>query len=142
MLSLFHASGILKDRLDLKIEFREKVISEGNYVDYFQMYFPVEYENENDLNLSRDYGKYRPKLEATDMLVSVATVESFHFEITLPPSAVFIPQNLGVKDVAVDEFGTLDLDLVLCIYYYTIQYDSDYPSVGLISFLKLEPEED
>lgn len=142
--SISHATGILKDKLDLKIEFGENVIFEGTYADYFQKYFGEEYENENDLNLSSDYGKYLPELEATDMLVSVATVESFHYEITLPPTAVFIPQNLGVKFVAVDEFGfgTIDLDLVMGICYDNIQYDADYPGVGQISFVKLEPEED
>jgi hypothetical protein len=142
--SISHATGILKDKLDLKIEFGEKVIFEGNYADYFQKYFGEEYENENDLNLSRDYGKYLPELESTDLLVSVATVESFHYEITLPPTAIFIPQNLGVKYVAVDEFGlgTIDMDLVLGLCYSNVQYDADYPGVGQISFVKLEPEED
>lgn len=142
--SISHATGILKDKLDLKIEFGEKVIFEGNYADYFQKYFGEEYENENDLNLSRDYGKYLPELESTDLLVSVATVESFHYEITLAPTAIFIPQNLGVKYVAVDEFGlgTIDMDLVLGLCYSNVQYDADYPGVGQISFVKLEPEED
>lgn len=142
--SISHATGILKDKLDLKIEFGENVIFEGNYADYFQKYFGEEYENENDLNLSRDYGKYLPELESTDLLVSVATVESFHYEITLAPTAIFIPQNLGVKYVAVDEFGlgTIDMDLVLGLCYSNVQYDADYPGVGQISFVKLEPEED
>ena len=142
--SISHATGILKDKLDLKIEFGENVIFEGNYADYFQKYFAEEYENENDLNLSRDYGKYLPELESTDLLVSVATVESFHYEITLAPTAIFIPQNLGVKYVAVDEFGlgTIDMDLVLGLCYSNVQYDADYPGVGQISFVKLEPEED
>ncbi len=142
--SISHATGILKDKLDLKIEFGENMIFEGSYSDYFKKYFAEEYENENDLNLSRDYGKYLPELESTDMLVSVATVESFYYEITLPPTAVFIPQNLGVKYVAVDEFGlgTIDMDLVLGLCYSNIQYDADYPGVGQISFVKLEPEED
>lgn len=142
--SISHATGILKDKLDLKIEFGEKVIFEGNYSDYFKKYFGEEYENENDLNLSREYGKYLPELESTDLLVSVATVESFHYEITLPPTEIFIPQNLGVKYVAVDEFGlgTIDMDLVLGLCYSNMQYDADYPGVGQISFVKLEPEED
>lgn len=142
--SISHATGILKDKLDLKIEFGEKVIFEGNYADYFQKYFGEEYENEHDINLSRDYGKYLPELESTDLLVSVATVESFHYEITLAPTAIFIPQNLGVKYVAVDEFGlgTIDMDLVLGLCYSNVQYDADYPGVGQISFVKLEPEED
>ena len=142
--SLSHATGILKDQLDLKIEFGEKVIFEGSYADCFQMYFPEEYENENDLNLSRDNGKYLPELEATDMLVSVATSEFYQYEITLPPTEIFIPQKLGVKFVAVDEFGfgTIDFDLVLGLCYSNIQYDADYPGIGQISFVKLEPEED
>ena len=142
--SISHATGILKDKLDLKIEFGEKVIFEGSYADYFQKYFGEEYENENDLNLSRDYGKYMPEIDASNTLVSVATVESFYYEITLPPTEVFIPQNLGVKFVAVDEFGlgTIDLDLVLGICYSNIQYDAEYPGIGQISFVKLEPEEE
>lgn len=141
--SFSHATGILKDKLDLKIEFGEKVIFEGSYADYFQKYFGEEYENENDLNLSRDYGKYMPEIDASNTLVSVATVESFYYEITLPPTEVFIPQNLGVKFVAVDEFGlgTIDMDLVLGLCYSNIQYDAEYPGIGQISFVKLEPEE-
>lgn len=142
--SISHATGILKDKLDLKIEFGEKVIFEGSYADYFQKYFGEEDENENDLNLSRDYGKYMPEIDASNTLVSVATVESFYYEITLPPTEVFIPQNLGVKFVAVDEFGlgTIDLDLVLGICYSNIQYDAEYPGIGQISFVKLESEEE
>ena len=142
--SISHATGILKDKLDLKIEFGEKVIFEGSYSDYFQKYFGEEDENENDLNLSRDYGKYMPEIDASNTLVSVATVESFYYEITLPPTEVFIPQNLGVKFVAVDEFGlgTIDLDLVLGICYSNIQYDAEYPGIGQISFVKLEPGEE
>lgn len=142
--SISHATGILKDKLDLKIEFGDKVIFQGRYEDYLQKYFGEEYENENDLNLSRDYGKYMPEIDATNILVSVATSESFHYEITLPPTAIFIPQNLGVKYVAVDEFGlgTIDMDLVLGLCYSNMQYDADYPGVGQISLVKLEPEED
>lgn len=63
-----------------------------------------------------------PEIDASNTLVSVATVESFYYEITLPPTEVFIPQNLGVKFVAVDEFGfgTIDLDLVLGLCYSNI----------------------
>lgn len=142
--SISHAAGILKDMLDLKIEFGEKVIFEGSYSNYFQKYFGEEDENENDLNLSGDFGKYLTQIEASNTLVSVTTSESFYFEITLPPTELFIPRNLGVKFVAADEFGlgTIDLDLVLGLCYSNIQYDAEYPGVGQISFVKLEPEEE
>lgn len=142
--SISHATGIIKDQLTLTIEFGGEVIFEGSYDDYFQKYFPEEYENENDLNLSRDYGKYLPEIGTSNKLVSVATSESFQYEIILPPTELFIPQKLGLKFVAVDEFGfgTIDLDLVLGICYDNIQYDADYPGVGQISFVQIEPDED
>lgn len=142
--SISHATGILKDELTLTIEFGGEVIFEGSYDDYFQKYFPEEWENENDLNLSSDYGKYMPEIGTSNKLVSVATSESFQYEITLPPTEIFIPQKLGLKFVAVDEFGfgTIDLDLVLGICYDNIQYDADYPGVGQISFVQIEPDED
>jgi hypothetical protein len=142
--SVSHATGILKDELFLKIEFGGKVIFESSYDDYLQKYFPDDWENENDLNLSSDYGQYMPEIEPTNKLVSVATSESFQYEITLPPTEIFIPQKLGLKFVAVDEFGfgTIDLDLVLGICYDNIQYDADYPGIGQISFVHIEPDED
>ena len=142
--SISHATGILKDQLTLTIEFGGEVIFDGSYDDYFQKYFPEEWENENDLNLSSDYGKYMPEIGTSNKLVSVATSESFQCEITLPPTEIFIPQNLGIKFVAVDEFGfgTIDLDLVLGICYDNIQYDADYPGVGQIGFVHVEPDED
>ncbi|MHA8093393.1 hypothetical protein ACMH5Q_00710 [Aquirufa lenticrescens] len=141
--SISHATGILKDMLDLKIEFGEKVIFDGSYTSYLQKYFKEEEENENDRNQSRAYGKYLPEFKSTNMLVSVATSEEFHYELSLPNTDIFYPRSLGVKFVATDEFGlgTIDLDLVLGVCYNNAEYDADYPGIGQISLVKIEPDE-
>lgn len=139
--SISHATGILKDMLDLKIEFGEKVIFDGSYTSYFLKYFKEEEENENDRNQSRAYGTYLPEIKSTNKLVSVATSESFYYEFSLPKTEIFLPRSLGVKFVATDEFGlgTIDLDLVMGICYNNIEYDADYPGIGQISLVKVEP---
>ncbi len=139
--SISHATGILKDRLNLKIEFGEKVIFDNSYTSYFQKYFKDEDENENDRNHSRNYGKYLPEIKSTDNLVSVATSEEFYYEFCLDPTDIFHPRSFGIKFVATDEFGlgTIDLDLVLGVCYNNIEYDADYPGIGQISLVKIEP---